>query len=85
MTAPRATPVRFAVVWHLAWIPVLGLAALGLSGAGAVLWALASMAAAALVGALAVALQPPGRVVAVLGWGLAGAVAVALGGGPSGP
>jgi cell cycle sensor histidine kinase DivJ len=85
LTVPRATSGRFAVVWHLVWIPVLGLAALGLSGAGAVLWALASMAAAALVGALAVALQPPGRVVAVCGWGLAGAVAVALGGGPSGP
>lgn len=85
VTGRRPNPDRLAVVWHLAWIPVLCLAALGLAEAGAALWALAGMGAAALAGAISVVLGGPGRIVAVLGWGLAGALAAGLAGGPAGP
>jgi len=87
----QARAGRFALVWHLAWAAVVGLAAAGLLGRGLIapgpeLAALAASAAAALVGAgLAAARSEAARGVAIVVWALAAAVASQLTGGVVGP
>jgi cell cycle sensor histidine kinase DivJ len=87
----QARAGRFALVWHLAWAGVVGLAAAGLVGRGVLapgpeLAALATSAAAALVGAgLAAARSETARGVGIVVWALAGAVASQLTGGVVGP
>lgn len=81
----------FAVGWHLAWALAVALAAAALVGAGRLspgieLAALAVGAVPALVGAgLAMTRAQPARIIALLIWTLAGAVACQMTGGTLGP
>jgi cell cycle sensor histidine kinase DivJ len=98
MTPARATPTKgrrrsdaaFALAWHGAWALAVAAAAgtmTGLGGlpAGAELAALGAGGGAAIAGALLSLFGGPGRVAAILAWGLAGAAACHLTGGVSGP
>jgi cell cycle sensor histidine kinase DivJ len=85
----RDEAARFAVAWHLAWGLAIAAAAAGLSfGAhlpvGPELMALAVAAVPAVLGAL-LALSLTGQTIAILLWGMAGAVACIMTGGALGP
>ena len=89
-TASRRSDAAGAVVWHGAFALAVaatlgGLTVADLLPAGPELWALAAMGAAAILGAVLSLAGGAARVVAVLGWGLAGAAACHLTGGTAGP
>jgi cell cycle sensor histidine kinase DivJ len=78
------------LLWHAGWALAIalaggGLAANGLLDAGPTLLALAAGGAAAGLGAILSLFGGPGRMAAVLAWGLAGATACHLTGGIAGP
>ncbi|MBI1196385.1 MAG: sensor histidine kinase [Phenylobacterium sp.] len=86
----RRSDAGFALVWHGAWALAVaattgGLAVLGGLQSGPELAALGVGGAAAIAGAVLALLGGPGRVGAILAWGLAGAAACHLTGGVSGP
>ena len=81
----------FAAVWHVGWAAVTAagaslMVAYGLLSPGLELAALSLGVAAAFCGAgLALAAGGPGRVIAILAWGLAGGAAALMTGGVAGP
>ena len=86
----RRSDATFGLLWHAAFAVAVaaglgGLTAQGLLPTGPGLWALVAVGGAALLGAVLSLIGGPARAGAVLVWGVAGAAACQLTGGPAGP
>ncbi len=90
LAARRRDPAPLALAWHVGWALGVGaalvaLAAFGLPVRGPEVAALAVIIASAAAGAAFSVLGRPGRMAAIMGWGVAGAAACHLTGGIVGP
>jgi two-component system, cell cycle sensor histidine kinase DivJ len=90
LSKARRSSAAVGVLWHAGWAVAMAAAAgalslQGLLPVGPELAALGAVAGAGVLGAILSMFGGPGPVVAVLAWGLAGAAACHLTGGPAGP